>query len=442
MKKLLLCFGITASSCFVQAQTQTLMIGTGVDNYDASGTAVSSARLSGPWGLGVDPRNNNVYISNTNISLIVMLTGGKYYPRCGNPQANGYKDGTGFGTATELDAPHNMAIAANGDIFFCDNNNFAIRKLTPYRGLSYSQTVSTLAGGSKTTHADGTGTAAGFVDPEGIVWDKDSNLIVAEEASYCIRKVTRAGVCTTIAGDISNSGHTDGNALSGATFEGPGNLFMDSNNDLYIQDGGGTTAASIRKLSGGKVTTITKQMTSTSGGIVKGPSGKFYYADGCVIREWNPATGDIKVFAGDSSKCGTYKDGSGTKATMGSIANMILYKTGGKSYLMVSHTDVHRVSLISIPDTTSTGVAEEIILGEPLDVYPNPANQSVNIVYYPKSAGALNVYDATGREIENINFSGSLSSETVDTRSWKNGIYLLRLSNSDGVYTSRMMVNH
>ena len=78
--------------------------------------------------------------------------------------------------------------------------------------------VSTLAGHAflPAASVDGTGGGAGFSAPLGIGIDGNDNLLVVDAQGLKIRKITQAGVVTTIAGSGS-PGTSDGNG-SAASF--------------------------------------------------------------------------------------------------------------------------------------------------------------------------------------------------------------------------------
>ncbi|MDR0910427.1 MAG: hypothetical protein LBM77_11760 [Spirochaetaceae bacterium] len=98
---------------------------------------------------------------------------------------------------------------------------------------------------------DGTGTEARFGRLSGITIDNSGNLYVADYDNHRIRKITPAGVVTTLAG--SEEGYRDGN-ISEALFDLPSSITIDSSNNLYIGESNGR----IRKISSdGIVSTLT-----------------------------------------------------------------------------------------------------------------------------------------------------------------------------------------
>src|SRR5437763_4589518 len=74
---------------------------------------------------------------------------------------------------------------------------------TPY-------TFTTLAGQASIGTADGTGSAARFFYPSGVATDSSGNVYVADSNNHTIRKITPAGVVTTLAGLAGTPGSADG----------------------------------------------------------------------------------------------------------------------------------------------------------------------------------------------------------------------------------------
>jgi len=141
----------------------------------------------------------------------------------------GYADGTG--SAAKFFSPSGIAADSTGNIYVADFNNNAIRKITP------AGVVTTLAGHPGTSgSADGTGNAAQFYSPTAVVPDTNGNVYVADTYNATIRKVTPAGVVTTIAGQAGNWNWADGNGAN-ALFAMPRGLTIDASGNLYVADG-------------------------------------------------------------------------------------------------------------------------------------------------------------------------------------------------------------
>ena len=140
--------------------------------------------------------------------------------------------------------PHGLAMDLAGNLFVADTGNHTIRKISP-TGI-----VSTLAGSTGFSGTkDGAGAAAQFNGPQGIAADLDGNVYVADTGNHTIRKITPAGVVTTLAGQAGKKGIANGDGSS-ALFDSPDHLTVDTHGNVYLYNNG------VRKISGGKVQTL------------------------------------------------------------------------------------------------------------------------------------------------------------------------------------------
>ena len=192
----------------------------------ADGTG-SAARFNEPYGIRVDAAGN-VYVGDTfNDTIRVITPAGAASTLAGSAGLLGLVDATG-GNA-RFDAPFGLGLDAAGNIYVADELNQVIRVITP------GGAVSTLAG---TPHvpgnANGTGSSAQFNFPLALVVDAAGNVYVADQ-SETIRKITPAGVVTTFAGVVGTGGDIDGPG-SGAEFRSPNGLAIDSAGNLYVAD--------------------------------------------------------------------------------------------------------------------------------------------------------------------------------------------------------------
>ncbi|MCQ6956983.1 hypothetical protein [Mucilaginibacter aquariorum] len=186
----------------------------------------------------------------------------------------GSPDGTrgdvdGVGQQARFFTPTGMALAPDGSLYVADANNHKIKKITP------AGVVTTIAGSTEGS-ADGPALLAKFVHPYAIVVLEDGTIVVVDSSDHKIRKISPAGVVSTFAGGAE--GYADGLGES-AKFSSPSGIALAPNGTLYISDNGNQR---IRKVSpSGLVTTISGGALS---GFQDGPilQARFSYPEGLL----------------------------------------------------------------------------------------------------------------------------------------------------------------
>ena len=193
----------------------------------------SASAFAVPNGIAIDSAKN-VYVSDYQTNLIIKIT------QAGTESVvagNGIGNVNGKGTGASFHYPAGMAADASGNIYIADGENNLIRKMTP------DGTVTTFAGSGNNAHADGTGTGASFRVPWGLAFDAAGNLYVADRGDGRIRKITSAGVVTTVAGNGTTA--TVNGIGTNASFYDPYALAVDTKGNIYVADG---LANTVRKI--------------------------------------------------------------------------------------------------------------------------------------------------------------------------------------------------
>ncbi|MBL9195000.1 MAG: hypothetical protein JNJ82_21770 [Opitutaceae bacterium] len=196
--------------------------------------------------------------------------------------SRGSVDGTG--AAARFGNPWGIAIDSDDILYVADQANHVIRKITP------SAQVTTLAGAPGVAGSqDGTGAEARFRQPLGVAVDREGNVYVADLANHLIRKVTKAGVVTTLAGAAGVRGTTDGPAAD-ARFASPFAVSLDSKQNLYVADTGNH---SVRRITpDGVVSTVAGTGGQIGSADGTGSAARFNNPNGLVVE---PITGDVYV---------------------------------------------------------------------------------------------------------------------------------------------------
>lgn len=146
-----------------------------------------------------------------------------------------WKNGNDDGSLAEayFSAPSGVAIDTAGTLYISESGGCVIRKVT-------ASTVTTLAGKAiratdTPEYRDGTGSAARFNKPEGIAVDAAGNLFIADTGSHTIRKMSPAGVVTTIGGLAGFPGAGSG-VGDRARFKSPYGVAVDPSGNVYVAD--------------------------------------------------------------------------------------------------------------------------------------------------------------------------------------------------------------
>jgi sugar lactone lactonase YvrE len=294
-KSLFACGFALTSVAVAHAQSLTINTFAGHDVPGSKDGLSSSARFSHPNSLAADSAGS-IYVADTENSTIRKITpNGSVSTFAGF--AGNFGSADGVGTNANFYGPQGIAVDNAGFIYVADTANSTIRKITP------AGVVSTFAGSVGNVNSfDGAGPNANFNQPRSLAVDNGGNVYVADTGNHTIRKITPAGLVTTLAGLAGNPGGANG-TNSKARFNCPSGIAVDSATNLFVADFNNHT---IRKITlSGTVSTIAGLAGvwgNTDGtnsaarffqpqGIVADNAGNLFVADSGnqVIRKISPS---------------------------------------------------------------------------------------------------------------------------------------------------------
>ena len=255
--------------------TVTTIAGAGTAGF-ADGKA-ADAMFHTPSDVAMGP-GGTVYVADVSTQRIRILDPAKKTVTTLAGGAGGYKDGKG--DQAQFNAPYSVATNGKFVAFVPDYNNHRLRK------IETDGTVTTLAGNAA-GFANGKGTAGRFRHPLGVAVDRHGDIFVADYGNHAIRKVTKDGVVSTLAG-TGQAGNVNGSAAS-ARFQYPWGITVDASDRVFVMD---RHNHALKMITGGVVTRVAgvsygfadgNGMTTAHFyfpmGITAGPDGSLYIGD-------------------------------------------------------------------------------------------------------------------------------------------------------------------
>lgn len=207
-------------------------VATVAGGFVGDGGAATSASFQLPVGM-VQDSSGNTYVTDEGGQRIRKITSAGVISTYAGTGIAGFSGDGGPASSAQMNAPLSITRDASGDLVFADAANNRVRRITP-AGI-----ISTIAGNGIAGYSGDGGPAldASMNIPWGVAYDAAGNLYISDRNNEVIRKVDSAGTITTFAGNGTAGFCGDKGPATSACLNTPRGLATDSLGNLYIADG-------------------------------------------------------------------------------------------------------------------------------------------------------------------------------------------------------------
>ncbi|MBZ5623094.1 MAG: hypothetical protein LAQ69_30880 [Acidobacteriia bacterium] len=348
----------------------TTVAGNGNSGFSGDGGPATGASLHLDWssgGLAVDAAGN-LYIADFWNNRIRKVAPDGTISTVAGGGSNRYGDNIPA-TSAALSPPVNVAVDGSGNLYIAlDSDN--IRKVT-----AAGMIVTVAGGGTKSPGDGGPATSASLEAPQGMAWDVAGNLYIA--AGSRVRKVTAAGVINTVAGSGQSRLTGDGGPAVSANLSQPSGVALGANGNLYVAD---TNNNRVRKVTpAGVISTVAGNGSSDFSGdggpatsaalnqprsVTLDAAGNLYISDtgNCRVRKVTPG-GIINTIAGSG---GLYPLGDGGPATSASMTpyGLAVDPVGNLYIADRGNERIRKVTPAGTISTVAGGGKEQFVIGD------------------------------------------------------------------------------
>jgi hypothetical protein len=441
----LLSFLLTSSWFSIDAIAQNIItIAGGVaghGSYWGDGGIATAAAIGYFGGLGVDD-SGNVYIgdgNNQRLRRVSAVTG--IIQTVAGTGVAGYNGDNIQASSAQLNNP--------GFLSFDNANNLYLADYFRIRKINYlTDTITTFIGnGTSGCTGDGGAATAATIQDEFIVWDNVGNAFVT--CGYSIRKVDVSGTVTTIAGSGFPGVTSDGVSATSTNLGAIRGLAVDIHGNIFFSD----STSAIRKISA--ATGIVTRIAGTADNVWSPYSGDGIQATACHLGTYGIAVDDsgnvynsdfgnsriekidtfgiIHTIAGTGISGFSGDGGPATAAQISFPENVVLDKCGNVYIADFNNRRVRKVIInpsCTLPRLDSATLStQQVAIGEPVQVYPNPMHDAVTILN-TMGSGELTIVNAIGQVMLHRQITDK--KETVRMEDWLAGVYIVMVVDEEG----------
>ncbi len=298
-------------------------------------------------GLAIDAHDNLFVTEYFGNQVLRIAADGSVTTVAGTGVAGFSGDG-GRAIEAQLRGPTGVAVTSDGTLYIGDSLNNRVRQITA------DGTISTIAGtGVRGFSGDGGPAAAATLNiPAQVVADGGGNLYVADFFNGRVRKISAAGIITTVAGngDIAQTNVPASARLGDGGSGDPGGT--DADVTAVVTDPAGNLV--VADFLGNRVRKIAPDGTISSLGAIDGPVGLALDGQGAIyvstgdsrVRKIDP-NGTISLVAGTGTGTGLIRSqgdgGPATSATLNEPKQLAVDAAGNVYIADTSNARLRRV---------------------------------------------------------------------------------------------------
>jgi len=370
------------------AGTLTAVAGNGSSVFDLeSGTATPY-----PEGIAVDAAGS-LYVGTS--SRLCKITGGRLRTIAGTGSA-GYTGDGGPALSAEIHTPEGIVLDGAGNIYFSDTDSSVVRR------IGTDGIITTVAGtGTPGYSGEGLATSAQLSTPEGLAFDANGNLYIADYLNNRVRKLTPGGMISTFAGTGEPGTGGSSNAATNSKLFHPAGVAVDANGNVFIADASNGLLKMVDP--SGVINTFSSPITSI-GDVAVSPAGWLAAPDFLqyVINRISWDGNTVSVFAGVVRTAALGDHGPATSAFLMDPWGLAADPTGN---WYVADSGDHRLRKIGI-DQTITTAAGTGIFGSSVDGPATTSNIAQPRALAADSAG--NIFFNSACEVRELLPNGTL----------------------------------
>ena len=214
-------------SVSVDAQVYSMKTIAGTDRL-LDGNKATTVPLRAPTGVAVD-NAGNFYIADSADNRVRRVSPSGIITTVAGTGLPGYSGDRGKATQAQLNAPLDVAVDANNNIYIADNGNAVVRRISP-DGI-----INTIAGNGVPLYAgDGGSALAAQIDPTALAVDNKGNLYIGDGENCRVRKVNANQTISTVAGNGQRGNTGDNGTATSAAIDIVTGIAVDANGVLYV----------------------------------------------------------------------------------------------------------------------------------------------------------------------------------------------------------------